>query len=41
MVSFVNQEIQEKAQEFLNVINKELPNGMELEFEGFFQRGFL
>ena len=36
----MNIEIQEKAQEFLKMINKELPNGMELEFEGFFQRGF-
>jgi DNA polymerase I len=40
MVSLVNEEIQEKALEFLSVINKELPIGMELEFEGFFQRGF-
>ncbi|MGZ7134289.1 MAG: DNA polymerase domain-containing protein [Methanobacterium sp.] len=36
----MNEEIQNKAQEFLNVVNNELPDGMELEFEGFFQRGF-
>lgn len=33
-------EIKEKAQQFTSRINKNLPEGMELEFEGFFQRGF-
>lgn len=32
--------IQEKAEKFLKVVNSDLPAGMELEFEGFFQRGF-
>ena len=30
----------EKAEEFLNLINESLPKGMELEFEGFYRRGF-
>ncbi|GAB4311542.1 MAG: DNA polymerase PolB subunit 2 [Methanobacteriaceae archaeon] len=33
-------EIKEKADEFLNFINNDLPEGMELEFEGFYNRGF-
>ncbi|MDI6643436.1 MAG: DNA polymerase domain-containing protein [Methanobacteriaceae archaeon] len=33
-------EIKEKAEEFLNFINNDLPEGMELEFEGFYNRGF-
>jgi len=33
-------EIKEKADEFLNFINNDLPEGMELEFEGFYDRGF-
>ena len=33
-------EIKEKAEEFLNFINNDLPEGMELEFEGFYDRGF-
>ncbi len=36
----MNVEIKEKAQQFLNMVNNNLPEGMELEFEGFFQRGF-
>lgn len=36
----MNEEIKENAQKFLEVVNKELPDGMELEYEGFFQRGF-
>lgn len=32
--------IHEKAEKFLKVVNSDLPAGMELEFEGFFQRGF-
>lgn len=34
------EEIRENAQKFLEEVNKELPEGMELEYEGFFQRGF-
>jgi len=30
----------EKAEEFLNLVNQSLPKGMELEFEGFYRRGF-
>ncbi|MGC9516330.1 MAG: DNA polymerase domain-containing protein [Methanomicrobiales archaeon] len=33
-------EIKEKADNFLYFINSELPEGMELEFEGFYNRGF-
>lgn len=33
-------EIQNKAEEFLLDVNQNLPEGMELEFEGFYQRGF-
>lgn len=33
-------EIQDKIDEFLLDVNHKLPEGMELEFEGFFQRGF-
>ena len=36
----LNKEIEENAKKFLNEVNKELPEGMELEYEGFFQRGF-
>lgn len=36
----LNEEILEKSQKFLHAINKDLPEGMELEFEGFFKRGF-
>ncbi|MEG3225179.1 MAG: hypothetical protein BME94_06585 [Methanobacteriales archaeon Met13] len=32
--------IQKKADKFLEAVNNDLPAGMELEFEGFFQRGF-
>lgn len=34
------EEIQEKIDEFLLDVNHNLPEGMALEFEGFFQRGF-
>lgn len=34
------QEIQDKIDEFLFDVNHNLPEGMALEFEGFFQRGF-
>ena len=40
MVYLLNEEILENAQKFLNAINKDLPEGMELEYEGFFKRGF-
>lgn len=33
-------EIQNKAHKFTSQVNQNLPEGMELEFEGFFQRGF-
>ena len=33
-------EIKEKAEEFLNCINNTLPQHMELEYEGFYRRGF-
>ncbi len=33
-------EIKDKAENFTLEINRDLPEGMELEFEGFFQRGF-
>jgi DNA polymerase, archaea type len=32
--------IREEANKFLNTINKKLPEGMELEFQGFYRRGF-
>lgn len=40
MVYWLLNEIKEKADEFLNFINNDLPEGMELEFEGFYNRGF-
>jgi len=40
MVYLLNEEILENAKKFLNAVNKELPEGMELEYEGFYQRGF-
>lgn len=36
----LNDEILENAQKFLQTVNKDLPEGMELEYEGFFKRGF-
>jgi DNA polymerase I len=33
-------EIKDKALSFTTRVNQDLPEGMELEFEGFFQRGF-
>jgi DNA polymerase, archaea type len=33
-------EIRDKAKKFTSEVNRDLPEGMELEFEGFFQRGF-
>lgn len=36
----MRQEIQEKVDNFLFSVNQELPSGMELEFEGFYERGF-
>lgn len=36
----LNEEIRENSRKFLNDINKDLPEGMELEFDGFYKRGF-
>ena len=36
----LNEKILENAQKFLQAVNKDLPEGMELEYEGFFKRGF-
>lgn len=36
----MNNEILEKVDEFLGDVNKNLPEGMELEYEGFYERGF-
>ncbi|MGB9936833.1 MAG: DNA polymerase domain-containing protein [Methanobacterium sp.] len=36
----MEEEIIENARKFLKAVNKELPDGMELEYEGFFKRGF-
>jgi len=36
----LNDEIKENVDKFLDVVNKGLPEGMELEYEGFFERGF-
>ncbi len=40
MVYWLNNEILEKVDEFLGDVNKNLPEGMELEYEGFYERGF-
>lgn len=44
MVCWLNEHqylnIEDKAHNFTKEVNKNLPAGMELEFEGFFQRGF-
>jgi DNA polymerase I len=44
MVCWLNEQqyldIEDKAHKFTREVNKNLPEGMELEFEGFFQRGF-
>ncbi|HTX61963.1 MAG TPA: DNA polymerase domain-containing protein, partial [Methanobacterium sp.] len=44
MVYWLNEhqylDIEDKAQKFTREVNKNLPEGMELEFEGFFKRGF-
>ncbi len=36
----MNEEIRENSKKFLRDINKDLPEGMELEFDGFYKRGF-
>ena len=36
----LNDEILDKVNEFLGDVNKNLPEGMELEYEGFYERGF-
>jgi len=40
MVCLLRDTIKDEAEKFLKVVNQELPEGMELEFEGFFERGF-
>ena len=40
MVCLLNDEILAKVNEFLMDVNKNLPEGMELEYEGFYERGF-
>ncbi|MDD3754532.1 MAG: DNA polymerase domain-containing protein [Methanobacterium sp.] len=40
MVWYLHEEIKEKVDQFLDSVNHELPPGMELEFEGFYERGF-
>jgi DNA polymerase, archaea type len=44
MVCWLNEQqyldIEDKAHKFTREVNENLPDGMELEFEGFFQRGF-
>lgn len=39
-ISAQSLEIKDKALKFISNVNENLPEGMELEFEGFFQRGF-
>jgi DNA polymerase I len=39
-VGSLQKEIEDRVNEFLNTVNQELPPGMELEFEGFYERGF-
>lgn len=36
----LNEQILNKVEEFLGDVNKNLPEGMELEYEGFYERGF-
>ncbi|AXV39526.1 DNA polymerase domain-containing protein [Methanobacterium sp. BAmetb5] len=36
----MQKEIEDRVDEFLHTVNQELPPGMELEFEGFYERGF-
>jgi DNA polymerase I len=36
----LREDIKQKVHEFLESVNQELPPGMELEFEGFYDRGF-
>ncbi len=40
MVCLLRDTIKDEAEKFLKAVNQELPEGMELEFEGFFERGF-
>ncbi len=40
MVCLLRNIIQDEAKKFTEAVNQELPEGMELEFEGFFERGF-
>lgn len=36
----MQKEIENRVENFLSTVNQELPSGMELEFEGFYERGF-
>ena len=36
----IEKEIKSQAQKFINYINSNLPESMELEYEGFYRRGF-
>ena len=36
----IKEDIKTKVDDFLESVNQNLPEGMELEFEGFYQRGF-
>lgn len=40
MVDNLKKEILSQVEKFLDYINNRLPEGMELEYEGFYQRGF-
>lgn len=40
MVCLLNEEILNHVNKFLGDVNKNLPEGMELEYEGFYERGF-
>ena len=40
MVCLLRDTITDEAKKFTETVNQELPEGMELEFEGFFERGF-
>lgn len=40
MVCLLRDTIKDEAKKFTKAVNQELPEGMELEFEGFFDRGF-
>lgn len=37
---WLNPKIKERVEQFLKEVNQNLPEGMELEYEGFYERGF-